>query len=358
MRVIESKGTEIQIGDLQASTFSKVISVYSKSNIIIIVDENTHDYCLDYLLTNFPALINAEIILLPGGEENKVIEVCLQVWETFTEYNFSRKDLVINLGGGIITDMGGFIAALYKRGLNFINIPTSLLGMVDASIGGKNGVDLNGFKNHLGVFKNPSHIFIDVSFLKTLPEREIYNGYAEMLKHGLISDKKLWKDLIKIKSDDALLNEEIIFRTIRVKLDLVEEDPEEANVRMKLNFGHTIGHALESHFLSSTAIPHGHAVALGICGEAYLSFKKKKISSEEFNQIEDVIVRNFPMIQLTDEDVIDVIERMKNDKKNHSGGIYFVLLEGIGNAITNIKIKEKEVGEALFHLNLLGKALN
>ena len=358
MRVIESKGTEIQIGDLQASTFSKVISVYSKSNIIIIVDENTHDYCLDYLLTNFPALINAEIILLPGGEENKVIEVCLQVWETFTEYNFSRKDLVINLGGGIITDMGGFISALYKRGLNFINIPTSLLGMVDASIGGKNGVDLNGFKNHLGVFKNPSHIFIDVSFLKTLPEREIYNGYAEMLKHGLISDKKLWKDLIKIKSDDALLNEEIIFRTIRVKLDLVEEDPEEANVRMKLNFGHTIGHALESHFLSSTAIPHGHAVALGICGEAYLSFKKKKISSEEFHQIEDVIVRNFPMIQLTDEDVIDVIERMKNDKKNHSGGIYFVLLEGIGNAITNVKIKEKEVGEALFHLNLLGKALN
>ena len=358
MKIIQSLATQIEIGDITKSSFGNVIELYSKANIIIIVDENTHDYCLEFLMTNFSVLANAEIILLPVGEENKVMEVCFQVWETFTEFNFSRKDLVINLGGGIVTDMGGFIASIFKRGMNFIHIPTSLLGMVDASIGGKNGVDLAGFKNQLGVFNDPSHIFIDVSFLYTLPERELYNGYAEMLKHGLIADEKLWKDLITIKSDDELMDEKLIYRTIKVKLDIVKVDPKEQNVRMKLNFGHTIGHALESHFLSSTPIAHGHAVALGICGEAYLSFKKKKISSEEFHQIEDVIVRNFPMIQLTDEDVIDVIERMKNDKKNHSGGIYFVLLEGIGNAITNVKIKEKEVGEALFHLNLLGKALN
>ena len=358
MKIIQSLSTQIEIGDITKSSFGNVIELYSNANIIIIVDENTHDYCLEFLMTNFSVLANAEIILLPVGEENKVMEVCFQVWETFTEFNFSRKDLVINLGGGIVTDMGGFIASIFKRGMNFLHIPTSLLGMVDASIGGKNGVDLAGFKNQLGVFNDPSHIFIDVSFLYTLPERELYNGYAEMLKHGLIADEKLWKDLISVKSDDELMDEKLIYRTIKVKLDIVKVDPKEQNVRMKLNFGHTIGHALESHFLSSTAIPHGHAVALGICGEAYLSFKKKKISSEEFHQIEDVIVRNFPMIQLTDEDVIDVIERMKNDKKNHSGGIYFVLLEGIGDAITNVKIKEKEVGEALFHLNLLGKALN
>jgi 3-dehydroquinate synthase len=358
MKIIQSFSTQIEIGDITKSTFASVIDSYSKANIIIIVDENTHDYCLEFLLTNFSALANAEIILLPEGEENKVMEVCFQVWETFTEFNFSRKDLVINLGGGIVTDMGGFIASIFKRGMNFIHVPTSLLGMVDASIGGKNGVDLNGFKNQLGVFNDPSHIFIDAAFLTTLPERELYNGYAEMLKHGLIADEKLWNDLIKIESDEALIDEKLIYRTIKVKLDIVEADPKEQNVRMKLNFGHTIGHALESHFLSSTAIAHGHAVALGICAEAFLSLKKKKITPEEFNVIETVIIRNFPMIQLTDKDITDVIARMKNDKKNNGKAINFVLLEKIGSAVININLKEKEIGEALFHLNLLGSALN
>ena len=358
MKIIQSLATQIEIGDITKSTFANVLELYSKANIIIIVDENTHDYCLEFLMTNFSALANAEIILLPEGEENKVMEVCFQVWETFTEFNFSRKDLVINLGGGIVTDMGGFIASIFKRGMNFIHIPTSLLGMVDASIGGKNGVDLGGFKNQLGVFNNPSHVFIDAAFLHTLPEREFYNGYAEMLKHGLIADAKLWTDLIAVKSDVELMDEKLIYRTIKVKLDIVKADPMEQNVRMKLNFGHTIGHALESHFLSSTPIAHGHAVALGICAEAYLSLKKKKITQEEFKEIEAVIVRNFPMIQLTDEEIKDVIEIMKNDKKNNGSAINFVLLDKIGEAVININLKQKEIGEALFHLNLLGSALN
>lgn len=358
MKQIQSLGTQIEIGELATSSFSSVIDSHANANIIIIVDENTHDYCLENLLINYPTLVNAEIILLPTGEENKVLEVCMQVWDTFTEYNFSRKDLVINLGGGVVTDMGGFIASIFKRGMHFIHVPTTLLGMVDACIGGKNGIDLNGFKNQLGSFNNPSHVFIDVTFLRTLPEREFYNGYAEMLKHALIADQKLWVDLIAIKSDTELMDEALMIRTIMVKIGIVESDPTEANLRMKLNFGHSIGHALESHFLSSSTIPHGHAVALGICAESFLSFKRKMISKEDYLAIEEVIVRNFPMIQLTDEDIKDVLARMKNDKKNHFGAINFVLLDAIGSAVINVKMKEKEVGEALFHLNILGSALN
>lgn len=358
MKRIQSLGTQIEIGELASSSFSSVIDSHANANIIIIVDENTHDYCLENLLNNYPALVNAEIILLPKGEENKVLEVCMQVWDSFTEYNFSRKDLVVNLGGGVVTDMGGFIASIFKRGMHFIHVPTTLLGMVDACIGGKNGIDLNGFKNQLGSFNNPSHVFIDVTFLRTLPVREFYNGYAEMLKHALIADQKLWVALIAIKSDTELMDEALMFRTIMVKIGIVESDPTEANLRMKLNFGHSIGHALESHYLSSSAIPHGHAVALGICAEAFLSFKRKMISKEDYLAIEEVIVRNFPMIQLSDEDIKDVLARMKNDKKNHFGAINFVLLDAIGSAVINVQMKEKEVGEALFHLNILGSALN
>lgn len=358
MKVIEANGYGVEIGSLVESSISSLLKKYSNHRIIVLVDENSHECCLDYLLTSFKELERAEIILLPVGEENKVLEVCFQVWQAFTDYGFSRKDLVINVGGGVVTDMGGFIASVFKRGLSFINIPTSLLGMVDASIGGKTGIDLNNFKNQLGTFCHPEKIFIDTHFLKTLPEEEIFNGYAEMLKHALIRDKNLWNEIKTIQSEDDLIKEHIIYSSVKIKTDIIDLDPKEGGLRKILNFGHTIGHALESYFLDKTAISHGHAVALGMCAESFISMQQDRISKSEFQEIEETITASFPMISLDADDVKNVIKYMYQDKKNESGRILCSLLNGIGNCDYDIEINEKECGDALFHLSLLAGRLN
>jgi 3-dehydroquinate synthase len=358
MQIIEAFGYSVEIGNLEDGSLKYLLQQYKDHRLIILVDENTHDCCLEYLLTSFKELERAEIILLPVGEENKVMEVCFQVWQAFTEYGFSRKDLVINVGGGIVTDMGGFIASIFKRGMNFVNIPTTLLGMVDASIGGKTGIDLDQYKNQLGTFCHPQKIFIDTKFLETLPAEEIFNGYAEMLKHALIRDKKLWNDIKTIHSEEELIQEDVIYASVKIKTEIIDLDPKEGGLRKILNFGHTIGHALESYFLDKTPISHGHAVALGMCAEAFISWKQNRISKDEFLEIEETITSSFPMISLDADDVTKVIEFMHQDKKNESGKILCSLLDGIGNCGYNISISEKESGDALFHLSLLANRAN
>lgn len=358
MKVIEAQGYSVEIGSLEESSFQELLRSYGEHRLIILVDENTHDCCLEYLLTSFEELKRAEIILLPVGEENKVMEVCFQVWQAFTEYGFSRKDLVINVGGGVVTDMGGFIASIFKRGMNFINIPTTLLGMVDASIGGKTGIDLDQYKNQLGTFCHPQKIYIDTKLLETLPAEEIFNGYAEMLKHALIRDKQLWNQIKTIHSEEELIQQDLIHASVKIKTEIIDLDPKEGGLRKILNFGHTIGHALESYFLDKTPISHGHAVALGMCAEAFISWKQNRISKAEFLEIEQTITSSFPMITLEADDVQKVIEFMRQDKKNESGKILCILLNGIGNCDYNISISEKESGEALFHLSLLAGRAN
>ena len=358
MKVIDANGYSVEIGSIEESSFRDLLQTYHEHRLIVLVDENTHDCCLEYLLTSFEELERAEIILLPVGEENKVMEVCFQVWQAFTEYGFSRKDLVINVGGGVVTDMGGFIASIYKRGMNFINIPTTLLGMVDASIGGKNGIDLEQYKNQLGTFCHPQKIYIDTKLLQTLPGEEIFNGYAEMLKHALIRDNQLWNQIKTIHSEEELIREDVIYTSIKIKTDIIDLDPKEGGLRKILNFGHTIGHALESYFLDKTPISHGHAVALGMCAEAFISWKQNRISKSEFQEIEATITASFPMISLDADDVNKVIEFMYQDKKNESGKILCSLLNGIGNCDYNISISEKESGDALFHLSLLASRAN
>ena len=219
---IEGNYCRLEIGSILEGGFQAYLKTFENQKIVILVDENTHDYCLEYLITSFPELERAEIMLLPCGEENKVMEVCFQVWQAFTEYHVERKDLVINLGGGVVTDMGGFIASVFKRGLTFIHVPTSLLGMVDAAIGGKNGIDLDGYKNQLGTITQPACVFIDSGFLATLPAEEIFNGYAEMLKHALIGDVALWEEIRHIQSEDELIQQEVIVKAIRVKTNIIE----------------------------------------------------------------------------------------------------------------------------------------
>ncbi len=358
MNLFKSNAFTIEVGSIIDSSLNELLTTYAQSKIVIIVDENTHDNCLEYLLTSFDSLKEAEVMLLPVGEENKVMEVCFQVWQALTDYQVGRKDLVINLGGGVVTDMGGFIASIYKRGIDFIHIPTSLLGMVDASIGGKVGIDLGPYKNQLGVFSHPKKIYIDTIFLGTLPEKELLNGFAEMLKHALINDKSQWEKLKKIPSIDQLIDEKIIIDSIKVKFDLVEKDPLEKNVRKKLNFGHTIGHAIEGYFIDTTPISHGHAVAIGMLAESFISMKQQRLKSEVFYDIELFLTTKFPMIQLDEDAIKEIIQIAKNDKKNESGRIFCALLNEIGECSIDNEIQENEIADALFYLNKFAISMN
>ncbi len=359
MNLFTSKDFVIEIGSILDSSLNDLLlKTYSQSKVVIIVDENTHDYCLEYLLTSFDSLKEAEVMLLPVGEENKVMEVCFQVWQALTDYQVGRKDLIINLGGGVVTDMGGFIASIYKRGIDFIHIPTSLLGMVDASIGGKVGIDLGPYKNQLGVFSHPKNIYIDKIFLETLPEEELLNGYAEMLKHALVNDKSQWEKLKKITTIDQLKNETMIHDSVKVKFDIVEKDPLEKNERKKLNFGHTIGHAIEGYFIDTSPIAHGHAVAIGMLAESFISMKQQRLISDEYYEIEELITSRFTMIQLDEEAIKEIIQIAKNDKKNESGKIFCALLNRIGNCSIDNEIQENEIADALFYLNKFAISLN
>jgi 3-dehydroquinate synthase len=344
----------IELSLLEDSSFHELMtSRYALSKKLILVDENTNEYCLEYLLTSFEFLQGAEIILLPEGEDNKVLDLCAQIWDTWTDYHIERKDVVINLGGGMVSDIGGFAASIYKRGLDFINIPTSLLAMVDASIGGKTGVDLGKYKNQLGVFADPKAVYIDMSFLQTLPVGEIYNGFAEMLKHGLIVSQKHWEELSALKDVPEELTELHVFSSLSIKNAIVLEDPFESGLRKKLNFGHTIGHALEGHFRVKDPISHGYAVALGILAESFISFKKNFITLSELDEIERGLLHNYESIDLSAENLQDIYSLMLQDKKNEQQKILCVLLVGIGQSVINQEITEQEILESLEYLNRL-----
>ena len=351
---LKSNGYLIEINELELSSFHDLMETkYATSRKIIIVDENTNEFCLEYLLTSFDFLREAEVILIPEGESSKVIDLCAQIWETWTDYQIDRKDVVLNLGGGIVTDIGGFAASIYKRGIDFINIPTSLLAMVDASIGGKTGVDLGKYKNQLGLFVDPKAVYIDPAFLQTLPVGEIYNGFAEMLKHGLIVHAKHWADLSSLKEVEKELTIEHIYTSLTIKNGIVLEDPFEGGLRKKLNFGHTIGHALEGYFITKDPISHGYAVALGILAESFISFKKNFITLSELNEIENVLVSNYESIDLSNENLHEIYQLMLNDKKNEQQKILCVLLIGIGESVINQEISEQEILESLEYLNRL-----
>lgn len=339
----------IKIGSILSADFEVLLTQkYKNSKKIILVDENTNEDCLDYLITNFEDLKEAEIIVLPAGEENKCLEICEQVWETFLEYEIERNDVLINLGGGVITDIGGFIASLYKRGIDFINVPTSLLAMIDASVGGKTGVDFNNYKNVIGIFSNPKAIFIDNAFLDTLPEIDKIGGWIEMIKHGLIADKNHWDELKKNSFHPFEMTNEMIFHSIEIKHHIVERDPFERGERKILNFGHTFGHALESYLLEQNKfINHGVAVGVGIIIESYWSWKKSTLSEKQFMEIKDVIMHRLPLLDIHDLPVDKIWGYMRNDKKNHSGKVFSVLLNQIGTASYDNEVSYELLIEAL-----------
>ena len=338
----------ISLLDDNFTALNQFLQHSNPSKILILVDENTHQYCLPTLLANLETDIPFEIIEIEAGEELKKIETAVQLWEILSEFETDRKSLLINLGGGVITDLGGFVASTYKRGVKFINIPTTLLGMCDASIGGKTGIDHQFLKNIVGTFAQPEQIFFYPDFLKTLPFEELRSGFAEMLKHGLIADEKHWNDLISISELKPENIKTYIERSMKIKQNVVEQDFKEENIRKTLNFGHTIGHAVESLFLKTAKIiPHGECVALGMICETHLSFLEGLVDQKTSENIIENIRKFYPYIEISVFSNDEILGLMMNDKKNSAGNINFSLLKSIGNSVFDYNCNVKNINNCL-----------
>ncbi|OZV68545.1 3-dehydroquinate synthase [Winogradskyella aurantia] len=334
---MESITTKSAIVHFNTKVYTELNAYIKKTNpskIFVLVDTNTHEYCLPQFLANMESgNIVVEVMEMPEGEDHKTIDICTGVWDAMAEYYADRKSLMINLGGGVVTDLGGFVASTYMRGIDYINVPTSLLAMVDASVGGKTGVDLGSLKNLVGVINEGSMVLIDTSFLETLPQNHMVSGYAEMLKHGLIFNKPYWKSLINLKNLDISALDQLIYDSVVIKNNIVSEDPNEKGLRKILNFGHTLGHAIESYFLENadkTPLLHGQAIAIGMILEAYISTKICSLSQESLENITSAILVSFDKVEINDLDISLIIQLLKHDKKNSHGIVKFVLLDAIG----------------------------
>ena len=340
----------------QEDGYNKLAQHIKKSNfssIIILVDEHTKEFCLP--IFNSKIKLDYQLITIPSGENHKNLETCTFVWNEFANLKADRQSLIINIGGGMLTDIGGFIASTFKRGMRFINISTSLLGMVDASVGGKTGIDFNGLKNQIGLFSNPEMVQIDFDFLNTLPQRELNSGMAEIIKYGLSYDSNLWHHL-KLNNKVTVKGlAELIHRSIEIKNEIVLKDPKEQNLRKILNYGHTIGHAIETYFLQNNTkntLTHGEAIAVGLVCETYISTQLFHFSVEELNLLKKYIHTIFEKIHLQQNDYNAIIELMKHDKKNIKGEVRFVLLEKLASCKTNCKVNQNLIIDSLnFYLS-------
>ena len=336
-------------------SLASAVSECERDRIFILVDETTEKLCLP-LVAGFDCVRGAEIITIGTTDENKTLESLSHVWSCLQQGGATRHSLMINLGGGMVTDLGGFAASTFKRGLNYINIPTTLLSMVDASVGGKTGINFGGLKNELGVFNNASSVILDTTFLKTMDYENICSGYAEMLKHGLISSEDMLGELLAFDLDiiDYHHLQRMVADSVKVKERIVEEDPTERGIRKALNLGHTIGHAFESFAMNPISptspirpILHGYAVAYGLVCALYLSCIKTGFPVEKMRQTVRFINDHYGRLAITCDDYPTLLELMTHDKKNVAGQINFTLLGGVGDIRINQTATMQEIEEAL-----------
>lgn len=340
MQSIPANGYPIHFGTNGYDFLNSHLSDKKYSSVFIIADSHSNDFCVPKFLSFLATEIPIEIVEFESGESSKNIETCVEIWNVLTELGADRKSLIINVGGGVVTDLGGFVASTFKRGIDFIHVPTTLLAMVDASVGGKNGVDLGNLKNQIGVINVPQMVLVDTSYLETLPQNEMRSGLAEMLKHGLIYDKSYWEKFLDLGSIDFADFDALIFTSIQIKNDIVMQDPTENGIRKALNFGHTLGHAIESYFLESQdkqTLLHGEAIAAGMILESFISMRKGLISKEDYAQVKYVVTDIFGTLVFEDSDVQPITELLIHDKKNEYGNIQFALLDGIGKISINQK---------------------
>lgn len=344
MQSIQANGYPIVFGENGYEFLNSFIVENNYSSLFILSDTNTNEFCLTHFLPLLATDKNIEIIEIEPGESEKNINTCVEIWSILTDLGADRKSLLINIGGGVITDIGGFVASTFKRGIDFIHIPTSLLAMVDASVGGKNGVDLGNLKNQIGIINVPKLVVIDTEYLSTLPQNEMRSGLAEMLKHGLIFDADYWAKFKELSAIDFADFDALIYRSIEIKNEIVLQDPTENGIRKALNFGHTLGHAIESYFLENEnkkTLLHGEAIAIGMILESYISWQKKLISAAEYIEIKNTINAVFEIIIFEEFDLNPILDLLIHDKKNEYGKIQFALLNGIGKIKINQEVENE-----------------
>lgn len=344
--ILDSSPVSYAIGSGALEYSERIISTFPR--IILLVDENVARLCLPVFKERLPSVSISGIVTILAGEEKKNLEASRYIWNELTKLKVDRDALIVNLGGGVVSDIGGFTAATFKRGVKFINYPTTLLGMIDAAIGGKTGIDFGKYKNQVGLFVDPISVVIDPIFLKTLDNRQLQSGFAELLKYALITDLDLWEMLKGVKFTDITEWNTFIVKAARDKIDIVKHDTHEKGIRKNLNFGHTVGHSFESYFLmSENPVTHGMAIAAGMICEAYISVKMNDIGCEVLNEIVAMIDLNFERLQFTPEQIPALFEIMMQDKKVRNGKLQFSLLKKLGKTIHNCEVADDLLKESL-----------
>ncbi|RXK47157.1 3-dehydroquinate synthase [Aquirufa rosea] len=335
----------VQIAPISTS-LPTFLSSKNYSKVLVLVDEQTNKYCLPKIQSLLPSQFVK--VLIKSGESQKNLDTCIKIWDVMTRHNLDRHALMINLGGGVIGDMGGFCASTYKRGIDFIQVPTTLLAQVDASVGGKLGIDFQGLKNHLGVFQLPKAVLIDPAFIDTLSEKEKRSGFAEVIKHCMIRDVEKWNEVRLIDWQDNNFSS-LVAHSVAIKQAVVEEDPKEAGIRKILNWGHTLGHAVETFLLNQgkRKILHGEAVAVGMITEAFIAHQRDLISLEELEEIEVYLFATYGKVHIDESEIGEIIALTLQDKKNLGGEVRFSLLTGIGDCGYDIPVSKAEMKKAL-----------
>ncbi len=350
MQTITLSDYKIYIGDIW-DTWNAFLAQSNYSKVVVLVDENTKQHCLP-IWEQHTNIAEYLLLKIQAGEQHKTIETCQDIWSKMMVGGVNRSALMVDLGGGVIGDMGGFCASTFKRGIDFVQFPSTLLSQVDASIGGKLGIDFQQVKNSIGVFRNPKGVFIEPAFLKTLPKREIRSGFAEIIKHSLIADAKQWAHLSQLQDLEGVDWPTYLAPSLAIKKDIVTQDPFEKGLRKALNFGHTVGHAIESVFLESTSpLLHGEAIAIGMICEAYLSHKILNLSTSDLDAITQFILRIYDAVPLAPSDYATFLELMQKDKKNEADEINFSLLPAIGNVKVNQSASKSLIAESLDYYN-------
>lgn len=318
--------------------FSEYFQQQNIRNVVVLTDENVEKHYSDYF-ADLSECGSLDKIVLPGGEQTKSIDTAVQIWSYLADKQCDRNTFLLNFGGGTVSDIGGFVASTYKRGIRYANVPTTLLAMIDASIGGKSGVNLHHLKNAVGTFYFPDiELPVDIAFLETLPEEELRSGFGELVKYALIGSAELFDNLCKMESLTEIRTEFVDF-CINFKKEVVKRDPNDLGFRHILNFGHTIGHAIESYAAEiGKPVPHGIAVAQGMYYESFLSTKLGHLPFEELQKVIGLLSKHFDIMPITDDILPKMMDFMQNDKKNHDGILNFTILDRIGHAIPDVQV--------------------
>ena len=327
-------------------TLSKAVSECTHDSLLVLVDETTKECCWP-IIKDFDCMQQAKLITIGATDVHKNLDSLSHVWSEMQRYGATRHSLMVNLGGGMVTDLGGFAASTFKRGISYINIPTTLLSMVDASVGGKTGINFGGLKNEIGVFNNAQCVILNTTFLQTLDQENMLSGYAEMLKHGLISTEAMWAQLLTFDLENLESLAEMLAKSVAVKQRIVTEDPTEKGIRKALNLGHTAGHAFESLALERKPVLHGYAVAWGLVVELYLCCIKTGFPQDKMRQTVNFIKEHYGRMAISCDDYPHLLELMHHDKKNMGNEINFTLLGNIGDIRINQTATEDEIKEAL-----------